>query len=87
MNIVIYSTQTCGYCKMLKRYLDDHGMKYQEKLADSDENIAKELFEKSHGYAVPFTVISETSDDGTEKTIAEILGFDVPKVNAALGIK
>lgn len=81
MDITIYSTETCGFCKMLKRYLDDKGFKYNEKMADSDEAIAKELFEKSKGYAVPFTIIKK--DDDTE---IEILGFDVPKINAALGI-
>ncbi len=81
MNIVIYSTETCGFCKMLKKYLDEKGIAYTEKLADSDESIAQELFEKSKGYAVPFTVV--TDDKGEEKTV---LGFDVAKINAAVGI-
>lgn len=66
---------------MLKKYLDDKGFTYVEKLADSDEAIAKELFEKSRQFAVPWTLIEK--DDGST---AEILGFDIPKVNAALGI-
>lgn len=81
MNITIYSTETCGYCKMLKKYLDDKGFKYTVKMADSDEAIARELFEKSHQFAVPFTEIEK--DDGS---VANILGFDVPKLNSALGL-
>lgn len=80
MTITIYSTQTCGYCKMLKKYLDDKGVKYEVKMADEDEAIAKELYEKSHQLAVPFTQI--VKDD---KTTIDILGFDIPKFNAALG--
>ena len=26
----IYTTPTCPYCKMAKRFLDDNGIKYQE---------------------------------------------------------
>lgn len=81
MNITIYSTETCGFCKMLKKYLDDKNIKYTVKMADSDEAIARELFEKSHQFAVPFTEIEK--DDGTTENI---LGFDVPKLNSALGI-
>lgn len=81
MTITIYSTTTCGFCKMLKKYLDEKQISYVEKLADTDESLAKELFEKSHQLAVPYTIIEK--DDGTK---AEILGFDIVKVNAALGI-
>ena len=81
MKITIYSTATCGYCKMLKKYLDDKSIKYEVKMADEDEAIAKELYEKSHQFAVPFTQIEK--DD---KTTVDILGFDVPKINAVLGL-
>lgn len=66
---------------MLKKYLDDKGFKYTVKMADSDETIARELFEKSHQFAVPFTEIE--NEDGT---VVSILGFDVPKLNLALGL-
>lgn len=81
MVITIYSTTTCGFCKMLKKYLDDKGVKYIEKMADSDEAIAKELYEKSHQLSVPFTQIQK--DDGST---VDILGFDRKKVDDALGI-
>lgn len=81
MTITIYSTATCGYCKMLKKYLDDKGVKYVDKMADTDEAVAKELYEKSHQLSVPFTQI--VKDDGTN---VDILGFDVPKLNSALGL-
>ena len=80
-NITIYSTATCGFCKMLKSYLSDKGIKYDVKMADEDQDIAKELYEKSGQLGVPFTVI--TQDDGTE---VNILGFDRQKVDATLGL-
>ena len=80
-NITIYSTATCGFCKMLKSYLNDKGIKYEVKMADEDQAIARELYEKSGQLGVPFTVI--TDEDGKEELV---LGFDRPKIDAALGI-
>lgn len=81
-NITIYSTATCGFCKMLKSYLSDKGIKYDVKMADEDQEIAKELYEKSGQLGVPFTVI--TDEDGKEENI---LGFDRNKIDLALGLK
>jgi len=80
-NITIYSTAACGFCKMLKSYLNDKGIKYDVKMADEDQAIARELYEKSGQLGVPFTVI--TDENGKEEMV---LGFDRPKIDAALGI-
>lgn len=81
-NVTVYSTATCGFCKMLKSYLNDKEVKYDVKMADEDQAIAQELYEKSGQLGVPFTVI--TDSDGKEELI---LGFDRPKINSALGIQ
>jgi glutaredoxin 3 len=78
--ITIYSTTTCGYCKMLKGYLMSKDIAYQEKLADLDPKIAEELFEKSGQLGVPFTIIES---DGKEETV---LGFDRHKIDRLLSI-
>jgi glutaredoxin len=80
--IVIYSTATCGFCKMLKSYLNDKKIAYEVKMADEDQAIARELYEKSGQLGVPFTVI--TDDDGSEELI---LGFDRGRIDLALGLK
>jgi glutaredoxin len=79
--ITIYSTATCGFCKMLKSYLNDKGISYDVKMADEDEAIARELYEKSGQLGVPFTII--TDEKGKEEAI---LGFDRPRIDAALGL-
>ena len=79
--ITIYSTATCGYCNMLKSYLQNRDITYEEKHADQDQKLAEELYEKSGQLGVPFTIIEK--DDGTEETI---LGFDRQKIDLALGI-
>ncbi len=80
-NITIYSTATCGFCKMLRSYLDDKKIEYKVKAADEDQSIAKELYEKSGQLGVPFTVIEK--EDGSEEGI---LGFDRARIDSVLGI-
>lgn len=77
--ITIYSTATCGFCKMLKGYLTDKNIAFNVKAADEDQAIAKELFEKSGQIGVPFTIVEK--EDGTEEGI---LGFDRAKIDAAI---
>lgn len=79
--VKIYTTATCGYCKMLKGYLDQHEVKYSELRADEDQKLAQELHEKSGQLGVPFTIIEE---DGKE--IAKILGFDRPQIDQVLSL-
>ena len=80
--ISIYSTATCGYCKMLKSYLQSKNIAYEEKMADEDPNLARELYEKSGQLGVPFTII-ETVEGKEEK----ILGFDRPRIDEVLNLK
>jgi glutaredoxin len=80
--ITIYSTATCGFCRMLKSYLQSKDISYEEKHADQDQSLAQELFEKSGQLGVPFTIVEK--DDGSEE---KILGFDRPKIDQVLGIK
>ncbi len=79
--ITIYSTATCGFCKMLKSYLQSKDIKYDEKHADQDPKLAEELYQKSGQLGVPFTIIE--NEDGSQE---QILGFDRPKIDAALGM-
>jgi len=80
--VKIYTTSTCVYCRAEKQFLDAHGVKYTELHADQDQETAEALFKASGQYAVPFTII--TGDDGKED---QVLGFDQPKLSAALGLK
>lgn len=80
MNVVVYSTTTCPYCKMLKDYLKEKNIVFTEKLVDTDDAAREEMMASSGGFlGVPFTVIAK--DDGTKVTI---LGFDKGKLEASL---
>ena len=83
MQVIIYSTATCPYCKMLKDYLSEKRIAYSEKLIDQNEQAQKEMAGLSNGFlGVPFTIIS--LDNGTKENV---LGFDKGKLNSLLGIK
>ncbi len=79
--ITIYSTETCGFCRMLKSYLQSKDIAYEEKHADQDPRLAQELYEKSGQLGVPFTIV-ETADGKEEK----ILGFDRLRIDQVLGL-
>jgi glutaredoxin 3 len=80
-NITIYSTATCGFCRMLKSYLQSKDIKYHEKHADADQKVAEELYQKSGQLGVPFTIIK--NKDGSEE---KILGFDKARIDEVLGL-
>ena len=82
MNVTIYSTTTCTFCDALRTWLDERHIPYDYKLTDKDPATMQEYLQVSEGViGVPFTVI----DDGAGK-IFKILGFDKPKLLAALGL-
>ena len=67
---------------MLKKYLDEKSVKYEEKLVDQDDAAKEEMMKESGGFmGVPFSVI--TKDDGAKETV---VGFDKNKINSILKI-
>ncbi len=79
MKITIYSTKTCPYCTMLKRWLDDKQVPYTNFNVEDDQTAARTMMNLSGQMGVPFSTIE--FDDGR---MAKILGFDVPRFEAAL---
>lgn len=80
MNVIVYSTTTCPYCKMLKEYLGSKNITFVEKMVDQDPAAQNEMVSASGGFlGVPFTVVNK--DDGTKETI---VGFDKGKLEKVL---
>ena len=83
MQVTVYSTTTCPYCKMLKDYLSEKSIAYSEKMVDTDEAARQEMMGVSGGFlGVPFTLI--VKDEGSKETV---IGFDKGKLNSVLGIQ
>ncbi len=51
--VKIYTTPTCPYCKIAKKFLDDNGVKYQEFNVVEDEAAREEMKTKCKSLAVP----------------------------------
>ena len=74
--IIIYSTPTCHFCAMAKQYLTEKNFQFENFDVASDVEKRKEMMDKSGQLGVPVIDI-----DGQI-----IIGFNRPKINAALGI-
>lgn len=79
--IKIFSTHTCVYCFMLKNYLRQKGVAFEDIYIDEDPKAAQESIDTCDSMAVPCTHI--TLDNGEE---IKILGFDKPRFDQILGL-
>lgn len=81
MRIVIYSTTECPYCRMLKNYLKENGVSFEERVTSDNPDIQKEMAQLSDGFlGVPFTVVYE------DEKIHKITGFDKKRFDEILKI-
>jgi glutaredoxin len=75
-SVIIYSTTWCAFCKTEEEYLDKLGVKHVVKNIEDDKDAYNELMQKIGGN---FTGVPVTDIAGEM-----ILGFDRPKIDAAL---
>jgi len=73
MSIKIYSTPTCGYCTVAKKYLKEKGLSFTEYNVAQDPAKADEMFRKSHQYGVPVLDINGTVVTGFDKARIDTL--------------
>ncbi len=73
-NVVVYTSNTCGYCHEAKKYLDENGVSYTEKNVSTDMEARKELMDQGF-MGVPVILV----DDEV------IQGFDKRRLEALLG--
>lgn len=81
MDIRLYALTTCPYCRMTKRFLDDHGIEYtltEVDLLEGDERqtVVDEVKTLSGGTSFPVLVADGKVVVGFNKTkIADLLGL------------
>jgi len=78
-DITIYTTNTCAYCVMVKKWLQAKGHAYKEVNLDSDPERQKEAFELSGQLSVPITVV--TKDDDSKEVV---VGYNLAKLAPAV---
>ncbi len=79
MKITVYTTTTCPYCVMLKKWLESKSVEFTNYTVDQNPIAAQNMINLSGQRGVPFSTIEY--DDGK---VEQILGFDKPKFEAAL---
>jgi glutaredoxin 3 len=75
VEVKIYTTPTCGYCQMAKKYLTERGIKFIERDVSQDQAASDEMVSISGQMGVPVIVV-----DGKI-----VIGFDRPKLEQLLG--
>lgn len=56
MTVTVYSTPWCGYCRRLKRQLDEAGIAYREIDVDATPGYDERIIEASGGYRTVPTI-------------------------------
>jgi glutaredoxin len=57
--VVLYTTEWCGYCKQIRRFLDQKGIPYQQFDIDKDAQ-ARKAYEALGGGGIPFVDVNGT---------------------------
>jgi len=78
--VTIYSTPTCGYCKMLKAFLESQSIPYEDHDVVDDQKAAEEMQQLVPGnMSVPVVVFNKGENDQEIQ-----LGYDQEKVQKAM---
>ncbi len=73
--IIVYSTPSCPYCSLVKDYLKEKDVEFEEKDISKDRVAARQMIEKSGEMGVP-----QIDIDGTI-----IVGFNRDAIDKELG--
>jgi len=78
-DITIYTTNTCVYCVMVKKWLGSKNISYNEVNLDVNPERAQEPVDLTGQLAVPVTVV--TKDDDSKEVI---VGYNLAKLAPAV---
>jgi glutaredoxin 3 len=74
MSVVIYTTPTCGYCRVAKDFFRGRNIPFSEYDVDADRGRAEEMVRKSGQMGVPVIEVNGKI----------IVGFNRPEIEKAL---
>lgn len=77
MNVKIYTTPICVYCKAAKQLFNEHNIQYQEINVIEDRNALNEMVARSGQLGVPVIEIDNNI----------VVGFNKPKIMELLNLK
>ncbi len=73
--ITVFTTNTCAYCGMVKKYLDSKGVTYETVNLEEQPHRQAEVLAKSGAMTVPVTLIEK--EDKTEEVV---VGFNLARL-------
>ncbi len=73
----IYTTETCGYCKLAKEFFTKNNVAYSEFDVGRDLAKRQEMIEKSGQMGVPVITVGDDM----------VIGFNKPRLSELLGIQ
>lgn len=74
--VSIYTTETCGYCKMAKEFFQKNNVAFQEFDVGHDLAKRQEMIEKSGQMGVPVITVGDDM----------VVGFNKPRLEQLLNI-
>lgn len=78
-SITVFTTNTCSYCVMVKRFLDMKGQKYDVVNLDDNPERRAEVMEISGVATVPVTLVTK-EDDSKEV----VVGYNLSRLAPAI---
>ena len=74
--VIVFSTPTCSFCNMAKKYFREKGIKFKDVDVSRDPIAARDMVRRSGQQGVPVIDIGGKI----------VIGFDRPKIDKFLGI-
>ena len=75
--VVLFTTPSCSYCRMAKKYLREQGIKFKDVDVSRDRTAARDMLKRSGQQGVPVLDIGGKI----------VVGFDRPKIDQYLGLR
>lgn len=75
--VILFTTPSCSYCRMAKKYLREQGIKFKDVDVSRDQAAARDMLKRSGQQGVPVLDIGGKI----------VVGFDRPKIDRYLGLR
>ncbi len=74
--VIVFTTPTCSWCRVVKKHLKKHQIRFKEIDVSKDERAARDMVRRTGQQGVPVTLIQNRP----------IIGFDKKQINRLLNI-
>lgn len=76
VGVIVYSTQTCPYCNMVKDFLKENNIEFEDVNVSQNQERAQEMIQKSGQMGVPVVDVNGQI----------VIGFNKEKIKKLLGL-